>query len=90
MHAALPLKQAVIAPSMLSLLYPLDEVIDGYPREQFLSDLIDECEKDIRLCFKVGAVRVSIDFTEGAWMFAPIQGVASDWFGLYRATSVEE
>ncbi len=60
-----PLKQAVIAPSMLSLLYPLDEELPGYSREQFLSDLIDEAEKDIRKCFAAGAARVSIDFTEG-------------------------
>lgn len=60
-----PLKQAVIAPSMLSLLYPLDAELPGYTREQFLSDLCDECEKDIRQCFAAGAARVSIDFTEG-------------------------
>jgi len=60
-----PFKQAVIAPSMLSLLYPLDIEIPGYTREQFLSDLINEAEKDIRLCFDAGAARVSIDFTEG-------------------------
>ncbi len=63
--ASTPMKQAVIAPSMLSLLYPLDEEIDGYSREQFLSDLCDEAEKDIRQAFAAGAVRVSIDFTEG-------------------------
>jgi methionine synthase II (cobalamin-independent) len=60
-----PMKQAVIAPSMLLLLYPLDEEIPGYPREQFESDLVDECEKDIRGAFDAGAVRVSMDFTEG-------------------------
>jgi methionine synthase II (cobalamin-independent) len=58
-------KQAVIAPSMLMLLYPLDEEIEGYSREQFLDDLCDEVEKDIRQCFEAGAERVSIDFTEG-------------------------
>lgn len=63
--ATKPVKQAVIAPSMLMLLYPLDEEVPGYPREQFLNDLVDECEKDIRQCFKAGAVRVSVDFTEG-------------------------
>ena len=63
--ASHPVKQAVIAPSMLSLLYPLDEELPGYTREQFLADLCDECEKDIRRCFEAGAVRVSIDFTEG-------------------------
>ena len=59
------MKQAVIAPSMLALLYPLDSVVPGYSREQFLSDLCDECEKDIRKAFDAGAARVSIDFTEG-------------------------
>lgn len=63
--ASRPMKQAVIAPSMLSLLYPLEGELDGYSREQFLNDLVDECEKDIRQCFQVGAKRVSIDFTEG-------------------------
>jgi methionine synthase II (cobalamin-independent) len=63
--ATKPLKQAVIAPSMLALLYPLDGEVKGYTREQFLSDLCDECEKDIRKAFKAGASRVSIDFTEG-------------------------
>src|SRR6188472_3706563 len=60
-----PVKQAVIAPSMLMLLYPLEEEIAGYARDQFLADLCDECETDIRRCFAAGAVRVSIDFTEG-------------------------
>jgi methionine synthase II (cobalamin-independent) len=60
-----PMKQAVIAPSMLYLLYPLDKEIPGYTRDQFVNDLINECEKDIRLCFQAGAKRVSVDFTEG-------------------------
>ena len=63
--ATKPLKQAVIAPSMLALLYPLDGEVPGYSREQFHADLVDECEKDIRKCFATGAKRVSIDFTEG-------------------------
>jgi methionine synthase II (cobalamin-independent) len=60
-----PVKQAVISASMMMLLYPLDEDIPGYPREQFLRDVVDEVEKDIRQCFRAGAERVSIDFTEG-------------------------
>ena len=60
-----PMKQAVIAPSMLALLYPLDGQVDGYTRDEFEADLIDECEKDIRQAFDAGAVRVSVDFTEG-------------------------
>lgn len=60
-----PMKQAVIAPSMLYLLYPLDKEIEGYSISQFEEDLVNECEKDIRQSFDAGAVRVSIDFTEG-------------------------
>jgi methionine synthase II (cobalamin-independent) len=63
--ASRPMKQAVIAPSMLALLYPLDEEVPGYPRDQFEEDLVSECEKDIRGAFEAGAARVSIDFTEG-------------------------
>jgi methionine synthase II (cobalamin-independent) len=63
--ASKPMKQAVIAPSMLALLYPLDEDVAGYSRTQFESDLVDECERDIRQAFAAGAVRVSVDFTEG-------------------------
>jgi len=64
-YATKPMKQAVIAPSMLALLYPLDEEIPGYSREDFEADLVDECEKDIRQAFAAGAKRVSVDFTEG-------------------------
>jgi methionine synthase II (cobalamin-independent) len=64
-YATKPMKQAVIAPSMMSLLYPLDDEIADYPRAQFLDDLCDEAEKDIRQAFAAGAARVSIDFTEG-------------------------
>ena len=59
-----PLKQAVIAASALSLLYPADG-IPGYSREQFEEDLINEAEADIRGCLEAGAVNVQIDFTEG-------------------------
>ena len=64
-YAHRPMKQAVIAPSMLYLLYPLEGEVPGYPKEQFERDLADECERDIRKAFDAGAVRVSIDFTEG-------------------------
>jgi methionine synthase II (cobalamin-independent) len=60
-----PMKQAVIAPSMMWLLYPLKDDVPGYTREQFEQDLLNEAEKDIRRAFEVGAARVSIDFTEG-------------------------
>jgi 5-methyltetrahydropteroyltriglutamate--homocysteine methyltransferase len=59
-----PMKQAVIAPSAISLFYP-EEPIPGYTREEFITDLLHEHEKEIRLCFAKGAQSVQIDFTEG-------------------------
>ncbi|HEY2063544.1 MAG TPA: cobalamin-independent methionine synthase II family protein [Amycolatopsis sp.] len=59
-----PVKQAVIAASALSLIYPAGG-IDGYPREQFLADLVDGAEADIRRSLDAGADSVQIDFTEG-------------------------
>ena len=64
-YANKPMKQAVIAPSMLVLLYPLTEEVPGYSRAQFEEDLCNETEKDIRQAFAAGAARVSVDFTEG-------------------------
>jgi 5-methyltetrahydropteroyltriglutamate--homocysteine methyltransferase len=59
----LPVKQAVISASALSLLYPAGG-IDGYSQEQFLDDLVDEAEADIRGALDAGAYNVQIDFTE--------------------------
>jgi methionine synthase II (cobalamin-independent) len=64
-YAHRPMKQAVISPSMLALLYPLRDPVEGYSRDDFEAALIDECEKDIRQAFAAGAARVSVDFTEG-------------------------
>ena len=64
-YATKPLKQAVIAPSMLALLYPLKDPVPGYSREEFEEDIVQECVTDIRKCFEAGAPHVSIDFTEG-------------------------
>ncbi len=63
-YAHVPVKQAVISPSALSLMYPA-EALPDYPREQFIKDLLDEHETDIRLCFAQGAYKVQVDFTEG-------------------------
>lgn len=63
-YATRPLKQAVISPSALSLMYPPDE-IPGYSREAFIDDLLDEHEAEVRRCFAAGAVKVQVDFTEG-------------------------
>jgi 5-methyltetrahydropteroyltriglutamate--homocysteine methyltransferase len=63
-YAHVPVKQAVISPSALSLLYPADE-IPGYPREVFIQDLLHEHEIEVRSCLRKGAHKVQIDFTEG-------------------------
>jgi len=63
-YAHVPLKQAVISPSALSLMYPA-EGISGYPREQFIEDLLREHETEVRRCLQKGAYKVQIDFTEG-------------------------
>jgi len=62
-YTKLPIKQAVISASALSLLYPA-ELIPGYARDEFLADLIDEAEADIRGALDAGAASVQIDFTE--------------------------
>ena len=63
-HTALPVKQAVISPSALSLMYPADG-LPGYSRDEFIEDLIQEHETEIRRCLQRGAHSVQIDFTEG-------------------------
>jgi 5-methyltetrahydropteroyltriglutamate--homocysteine methyltransferase len=63
-YAHVSVKQAVIAASALSLLYPADGIY-GYPREAFLADLVHEAAADIRGALDKGAHSVQIDFTEG-------------------------
>src|ERR1700733_14147897 len=63
-YAHRPLKQAVISPSALSLMYPAQD-IPGYSRQEFIDDLLREHEREIRRCFEKGAHKVQIDFTEG-------------------------
>src|ERR1700719_3029866 len=63
-YAHVPVKQAVISPSALSLMYPAETIRD-YPRERFIDDLLSEHETEIRRCLKKGAHKVQVDFTEG-------------------------
>src|SRR5271156_3008126 len=72
-----PIKQAIIAPSMMYLLYPLDGDLPGYSRKQFEEDIVNECEKDIRSCFDAGAAHVVMDFTEGR--LAPRNDSRNPW-----------
>ncbi|MFC6884953.1 MULTISPECIES: cobalamin-independent methionine synthase II family protein [Actinomadura] len=82
-HANVPVKQAVIAPSALSLLYPSDG-LDGYPAKAFRDDLVAEAEADIRGCLNAGAHVVQLDFTEGrlSLKLDPSGGVLDDFVAL--------
>jgi 5-methyltetrahydropteroyltriglutamate--homocysteine methyltransferase len=63
-YAHVPIKQAVISPSALSLMYPAEKIRD-YSREQFIDDLLREHETEVRRCLNKGAYKVQVDFTEG-------------------------
>ncbi len=82
-HARVPVKQAVIAASALSLLYP-QAGIKGYSRDAFLEDLVREAETDIRRCLEKGAHNVQIDFTEGrlSVKLDPTKGLLNDFVSL--------
>ncbi len=62
-YSTLPIKQAVISASAMSLLYPADGIA-GYPREAFIADLVAGAAEDIRGALDAGAANVQIDFTE--------------------------
>jgi 5-methyltetrahydropteroyltriglutamate--homocysteine methyltransferase len=80
---ALPVKQAVIAVSAISLLYPQDGIA-GYSHEQFINDLLNEAEADIRKCLSSGAYNVQIDFTEArlALKLDPSKGLLKSFIDL--------
>jgi 5-methyltetrahydropteroyltriglutamate--homocysteine methyltransferase len=82
-YATAPVKQAVIAPSALSLLYPADG-LPGYGREAFIADLLDEAEADIRGALEAGAHVVQLDFTEGrlSLKLDPSGSVLDDFIAL--------
>ena len=82
-HTRLPVKQAVITASALSLLYPADGIRE-YPREAFLEDLVSEAVADIRGCLDAGAHCVQMDFTEArlAVKLDPSRGLLRDFVAL--------
>jgi len=82
-YSKLPIKQAVISASALSLLYP-QEGLPGYSRESFIDDLVREAVRDIRDCLNAGAANVQIDFTEGrlALKLDPSGGVLNSFVEL--------
>ena len=82
-YADVPVKQAVIAASAVSLIYP-QHGVEGYTRDAFLEDLVDACEQDIRRSLAGGAHCVQIDFTEGRLSIKldPSGGVLRDFVTL--------
>jgi 5-methyltetrahydropteroyltriglutamate--homocysteine methyltransferase len=82
-YAHKPLKQAVISPSALSLMYPAED-IPNYSRQEFIDDLLREHEMEIRRCFEKGAQKVQIDFTEGrlAVKLDPSGNLLNSFIGL--------
>src|SRR5579863_5273271 len=82
-YAHRPLKQAVISPSALSLMYPAEDIAD-YSRQEFIDDLLREHEREIRRCFEKGAEKVQIDFTEGrlAVKLDPTGDLLNSFIGL--------
>lgn len=82
-HASVPVKQAVIAASALSLLYPRDG-IEGYAQDAFISDLVNETATDIRRSLDAGAHNVQMDFTEGrlSVKLDPSKGVLNQFVAL--------
>jgi 5-methyltetrahydropteroyltriglutamate--homocysteine methyltransferase len=82
-HTQLPVKQAVISASALSLLYP-EQGLPDYSREQFFADLVKEVANDIRLCLDAGAHKVQMDFTEGrlAVKLDPSKGLLRQFIDL--------
>ncbi|MHB8214553.1 MAG: cobalamin-independent methionine synthase II family protein [Candidatus Sulfotelmatobacter sp.] len=82
-YARRPLKQAVISPSALSLMYPAEDIAD-YSRQEFIDDLLREHEREIRRCFEKGAEKVQIDFTEGrlAVKLDPTGDLLNSFIGL--------
>jgi 5-methyltetrahydropteroyltriglutamate--homocysteine methyltransferase len=88
-YATRPIKQAVISASALSLLYPAAG-IDGYSRDEFIADLLDEAEADIRRSLERGADSVQIDFTEGrlSLKLDPSGGLLRQFLDLNNAVLV--
>jgi 5-methyltetrahydropteroyltriglutamate--homocysteine methyltransferase len=78
-----PVKQAIISASALSLIYP-QSGIEGYTQAEFMEDLLNECEKDIRQCLEQGAYKVQMDFTEGrlSLKLDPSGGILKHFIGV--------
>jgi 5-methyltetrahydropteroyltriglutamate--homocysteine methyltransferase len=78
-----PVKQAVISCSAISLLYPQDG-IEGYSQEEFLDDLVEQAEADIRGALDAGAQIVQVDFTEArlSLKLDPSQGLLRQFVDL--------
>ena len=84
--ANVPVKQAVISASAMSLLYP-PHGLEGYPQEEFNADVVAEVTRDIRGSLDAGAHNVQMDFTEGrlALKLDPTGGLLRAFIGINNA-----
>ena len=64
-YAHVPVKQAVISPSALSLLYPAERDRPITRANSSSTTCCNEHETEVRNCLQKGAHKVQIDFTEG-------------------------
>ena len=65
-YAHVPMKQAVISPSALSLMYPADG-IPGYSRDEFIDDLLREHETRFAAACKKARTRSRSTSRKDAW-----------------------
>ncbi len=65
-YAKVPVKQAVISPSMISFAYP-NSGIPNYNRREFIRDLLSDHVSELEHCLELGAHTVQIDFTEARY-----------------------
>ena len=89
-HTTLPVKQAVVSPSMLSLLYPPSGLSD-YPNNKFIQDIIDQHVREVRHCLDMGAHKVQLDFTEGrlSLKLDPTGGLLNSFVALINKAMVQ-
>ncbi|MFE4976774.1 5-methyltetrahydropteroyltriglutamate--homocysteine methyltransferase [Kitasatospora sp. NPDC056651] len=81
--ATVPVKQSVVSPSLLSLLYP-PAGVSGYSHTQYMEDLIAGAEADIRGCLDAGVHVVQLELTEArlALKLDPSGGVLHEFVEL--------
>ncbi|EGC35259.1 hypothetical protein DICPUDRAFT_97944 [Dictyostelium purpureum] len=58
------IKQTIISVSAMSLIYPANQQFEKYSKDEFYKDMLNEVEKEIRMCLETGVESIQIDATE--------------------------